>query len=80
MMLALGILASAVACGAVGAEAAAWGSRFVSVGALGHIGSAANLGVWPAGLIGLRELLGRVARGRAQTAAAKDRIAGSDAD
>ncbi len=31
--------------------AAAWGSQFVDVGALGHIGSAANLGVWPQGLL-----------------------------
>jgi hypothetical protein len=29
--------------------AAAWGSRFVNVGALGHINSASALGDWPAG-------------------------------
>lgn len=31
--------------------ASAWGSQFVDVGALGHIGSAAKLGVWPQGLV-----------------------------
>lgn len=30
--------------------AAAWGAQFVDVGELGHIGSAAKLGVWPQGL------------------------------
>jgi serine hydrolase len=31
--------------------AAAWGSRFVDVGPLGHIGSTAKLGLWPQGLV-----------------------------
>jgi serine hydrolase len=33
------------------AFAAAWGSRLVDVGSLGHIGSAAKLGIWPQGLV-----------------------------
>jgi len=36
--------------------AADWGSRFIDAGALGHIGSAANLGLWPNGLVWLGEL------------------------
>lgn len=36
--------------------AADWGSRFIDAGALGHIGSAAELGVWPDGLVWLGEL------------------------
>ena len=31
--------------------AAAWGAQFVDVGERGHIGSAANLGLWPQGLV-----------------------------
>lgn len=37
----------------------AWGSRFVSVGAAGHINSKSNLGAWPAGQALLAELLAR---------------------
>ena len=33
------------------AFATAWGSRFFDVGPLGHIGSAAKLGLWPQGLV-----------------------------
>ena len=33
------------------AFAAAWGSRLIDAGNLGHMGSAAQLGVWPRGLI-----------------------------
>jgi len=33
------------------AFASAWGSPFADVGALGHIGSAAKLGLWPQGLV-----------------------------
>ena len=33
------------------AFAAAWGSRFVDAGALGHVGSDAKLGIWPQGLV-----------------------------
>ena len=36
--------------------AGAWGSRFVSVGAAGHINSASGLGDWPAGFALLQEL------------------------
>jgi len=36
--------------------AQAWGSRLVNVGALGHINSATNLGLWPEGHALLREL------------------------
>jgi len=42
--------------------AEAWGSRFVDIGAHGHIGSAANLGLWPEGLILLGELAGAARR------------------
>ncbi|SRR6266581_81540 len=35
----------------VAAFASAWGSRLIDVGALGHIGSAAKLGLWPQGLV-----------------------------
>lgn len=31
--------------------ASAWGSRLIDVGAIGHIGSAAKLGLWPQGLV-----------------------------
>ncbi len=34
----------------------AWGSRFVNIGAAGHINSASNLGAWPAGQALLAEL------------------------
>ena len=37
--------------------AAAWGSRFEVVGALGHLNSASGLGSWPAGFALLEELL-----------------------
>jgi len=37
--------------------AAAWGSRFEVVGALGHLNSASGLGSWPQGLAWLEELL-----------------------
>src|SRR5437879_5512290 len=33
------------------AFASAWGSRLIDVGALGHIGSSAKLGLWPQGLV-----------------------------
>lgn len=35
--------------------ASAWGSRFVNVGALGHINAASGLGAWPAGKVFLEE-------------------------
>jgi serine hydrolase len=31
--------------------ALAWGAEFVDVGSLGHVGSAAKLGIWPRGLV-----------------------------
>jgi predicted alpha/beta hydrolase family esterase len=37
--------------------AAAWGSRLVDAGALGHINAASGLGDWPQGLAWLEELL-----------------------
>jgi predicted alpha/beta hydrolase family esterase len=37
--------------------AAAWGSRFEVVGALGHLNSASGLGSWPQGFALLQELL-----------------------
>jgi predicted alpha/beta hydrolase family esterase len=33
-----------------------WGSRFINVGAAGHINSSSDLGVWPRGLASLHEL------------------------
>lgn len=42
------------------AFAEAWGADFADVGALGHIGSAARLGLWPAGLLLLGGLLAKV--------------------
>ena len=36
--------------------ATAWGSRWVDVGAAGHINSASNLGTWPAGYALLEDL------------------------
>jgi predicted alpha/beta hydrolase family esterase len=39
------------------AFAAAWGSRLVDVGPLGHIGSAAKLGLWPQGLVWLGQFI-----------------------
>lgn len=37
--------------------AAAWGSRFVNIGAKGHINAASNLGEWQEGLVLLKTLL-----------------------
>jgi predicted alpha/beta hydrolase family esterase len=42
------------------AFASAWGSRFVDVGTLGHIGSAAKLGLWPQGLVWLGQFIDSV--------------------
>ncbi|QIB33056.1 RBBP9/YdeN family alpha/beta hydrolase [Ancylobacter pratisalsi] len=42
------------------AFATAWGADFADVGELGHIGSAAKLGIWPHGLLLLGGLLGRI--------------------
>lgn len=42
------------------AFASAWGSRFVDVGALGHIGSAAKLGLWPEGLVWFGQFIASV--------------------
>lgn len=39
--------------------AAAWGADVADVGELGHIGSDARLGLWPAGLLLLGRLLGK---------------------
>jgi uncharacterized protein len=36
--------------------ASRWGSRFINMGAAGHINSSSNLGAWPRGLALLREL------------------------
>lgn len=41
------------------AFAGAWGSTFINAGALGHIGSASELGLWPEGLVWLGELASR---------------------
>jgi predicted alpha/beta hydrolase family esterase len=45
--------------------ARAWGSRFVSAGAAGHLNSASALGDWPAGWALLEALRGAVAGGDA---------------
>ncbi|WP_029352830.1 alpha/beta hydrolase [Bosea sp. 117] len=37
-----------------------WGADFADVGELGHIGSAARLGLWPAGLLLLGGLLAKI--------------------
>jgi len=37
--------------------AAAWGAAFVDAGSHGHLGSAAKLGVWPAGLVWFGQFL-----------------------
>lgn len=42
------------------AFASAWGSRFVDVGALGHIGSVAKLGLWPQGLVWFGQFIASV--------------------
>ncbi|QKL60719.1 serine hydrolase family protein [Ralstonia solanacearum] len=42
------------------AFAAAWGSSFVDVGAQGHIGSAAKLGLWPQGLVWLGQFISSI--------------------
>ncbi|QIX62383.1 alpha/beta hydrolase [Hymenobacter sp. BT18] len=44
------------------AFAESWGSRLVNVGALGHINSASDLGLWPQGHALLRELAGSALR------------------
>ena len=38
--------------------ATAWGSHLIDVGPLGHIGSAAKLGLWPQGLVWLGQFIG----------------------
>lgn len=38
----------------------AWGADFADVGAVGHIGSASGLGIWPLGLLLLGRLLARI--------------------
>lgn len=43
------------------AFASAWGSRLVDVGSLGHIGSAAKLGLWPQGLVWFGQLVASIA-------------------
>lgn len=40
--------------------ASAWGSRLIDVGALGHIGSAAKLGLWPHGLVWFGQFIASV--------------------
>ena len=47
------------------AFAEAWGSRFVDAGHLGHMGSAARLGLWPQGLVWLGQFLAALETGRA---------------
>lgn len=42
------------------AFATAWGSRFIDVGSLGHIGSAAKLGLWPQGLVWFGQFMASV--------------------
>lgn len=42
------------------AFASAWGSGLIDVGALGHIGSAAKLGLWPQGLVWFGQFIASV--------------------
>jgi predicted alpha/beta hydrolase family esterase len=42
------------------AFASAWGARLIDVGSLGHIGSAANLGLWPQGLVWFGQLIASI--------------------
>ncbi|MFC3111335.1 RBBP9/YdeN family alpha/beta hydrolase, partial [Undibacterium arcticum] len=42
------------------AFASAWGSRLIDVGALGHIGSAAKLDLWPHGLVWFGQFIASV--------------------
>jgi predicted alpha/beta hydrolase family esterase len=44
--------------------ARSWASRFVIIGAAGHINTASSLGDWPAGLELLHELADRATAGR----------------
>ena len=44
--------------------AEAWGARLVEAGERGHIGSAANLGLWPEGLVLFGEFLAALASPR----------------
>jgi predicted alpha/beta hydrolase family esterase len=44
--------------------ARSWASRFVVIGAAGHINTASGLGDWPAGLELLHELADRATAGR----------------
>lgn len=45
------------------AFASAWGSRLIDVGALGHIGSAAQLGLWPQGLVWFGQFIAAIGQG-----------------
>ena len=40
-----------------------WESSFVNVGPLGHIGSAAKLGLWPQGLVWLGQFIASLTAG-----------------
>ncbi|KHJ70258.1 alpha/beta hydrolase [Rhodococcus sp. Chr-9] len=46
--------------------AEAWGSRFVDLGAVGHLNPASGFGDWPAADVLLRELLGRPAAAQSE--------------
>lgn len=43
--------------------AESWESSFVNVGALGHVGSSARLGIWPQGLVWLGQFVASLAAG-----------------
>jgi predicted alpha/beta hydrolase family esterase len=43
--------------------AESWESSFVNLGPLGHVGSAANLGLWPQGLIWLGQFVASLTAG-----------------
>lgn len=43
--------------------AESWESSFVNLGALGHVGSAARLGIWPQGLVWLGQFVASLAAG-----------------
>jgi predicted alpha/beta hydrolase family esterase len=44
------------------AFASAWGASLVDMGPSGHMGNAASLGLWPAGLVHFGAFLGTLAR------------------
>lgn len=57
--------------------ATAWGSTLIDAGELGHIGSAAKLGMWPAGLVAFEQLLATLETSRKSKVESNSRSAGA---